>query len=66
MEKIQIIVDTNVIVAALRSRRGAANLLVNRLDDERWQLNVSNALLFEYEAVLKRPEMRSFVSLAEV
>jgi putative PIN family toxin of toxin-antitoxin system len=62
MERIQIVVDTNIIVAAFRSRRGAANLLLDKLRDERWQVNVSNPLLFEYEDVLKRPEMSQFIS----
>ncbi len=66
MEKLQIVVDTNVFVAALRSKRGAANFLVNGLDDERWQLNLSNALVLEYEDVLGREEMRTFISSAEI
>ena len=66
MEKLQIVVDTNVFVAALRSKRGAANFLVNRLDDERWQLNLSNALVLEYEDVLGREDMRTFISPAEI
>lgn len=66
MAKIQIVLDTNVLVAAFRSRRGAANFLVDRLDDARWQLNVSNALILEYEDVLARNDMRPFISHAEV
>lgn len=41
-------------------------MLLDRLSDERWQINVSNALLSEYEDVLKRKEMNSFVSPLEV
>ena len=66
MEKLQIVIDTNVFVAALRSKRGAANFLVNRLDDERWQLNASNALVLEYEDVLTRDDMRRYISPAEI
>lgn len=67
MEQIlQIILDTNILVAAFRSKRGAANLLLNKLNDSRWQVNVSTALLLEYEDVLKRPEMSDFVSAADV
>lgn len=62
----QIILDTNILVAAFRSRRGAANFLLDRLDDSRWQVNVSTALLLEYEDVLKRPEMNDFVSETDV
>ncbi len=66
MEKIQIVIDTNVLVAAFRSKRGAANLLLDRLNDGRWELNLSNALIAEYEDVLLRDEMSEFVSPSEV
>lgn len=63
---LQIILDTNILVAAFRSRRGAANLLLDKLDDKRWQVNVSTPLLLEYEDVLKRPEMNDFISEKDV
>jgi putative PIN family toxin of toxin-antitoxin system len=63
---LQIILDTNILVAAFRSRRGAANLLLDKLDDSRWQVNVSMALLLEYEDVLKRSEMSGFISESDV
>ena len=64
--KLQIILDTNILVAAFRSRRGAANLLLEKLDDPRWQANVSTPLLLEYEDVLKRPEMKDFITESDV
>ena len=63
---LQIILDTNILVAAFRSKRGAANLLLDKLDDARWRVNVSTALLLEYEDVLKRPEMNVFISESDV
>ncbi len=63
---LQIILDTNILVAAFRSRRGAANLLLDKLNDSRWRVNVSTALLLEYEDVLKRPEMKDFILKADV
>lgn len=63
---LQIILDTNILVAAFRSKRGAANFLLDKLDDSRWQVNVSTALLLEYEDVLKRSEMSDFVSESDV
>jgi len=63
---LQIILDTNIMVAAFRSRRGAANLLLDKLNDSRWRVNVSTALLLEYEDVLKRPEMKDFISQPDV
>ncbi len=59
---LQIILDTNILVAAFRPKRGAANLLLDKLNDSRWQANVSTALLLEYEDVLKRHEMKDFIS----
>ncbi|HEX8369296.1 MAG TPA: putative toxin-antitoxin system toxin component, PIN family [Pyrinomonadaceae bacterium] len=62
----QIILDTNILIAAFRSKRGAANLLLDKLDDSRWQVNVSTPLLLEYEDVLKRSEMNAFFSATNV
>ncbi len=50
----QIVLDTSVVIAALRSRRGASFELLRLVGDERWQLHVSTALLLEYEAVARR------------
>lgn len=49
----QVVIDTNVMVSAYRSRKGAAFELVRRIGDPRFKLNVSTALLLEYEAKLK-------------
>ncbi|MBV8436547.1 MAG: PIN domain-containing protein [Silvibacterium sp.] len=46
--------DTNVLVAALRSKRGASHRLLGLLGDGRWRPNVTVAVVLEYEAVLKR------------
>jgi putative PIN family toxin of toxin-antitoxin system len=55
---IQVVIDTNVLVAAARSSGGASFELIRlfAVGDKRWELNVSTAVLIEYEAVLKRPE----------
>jgi putative PIN family toxin of toxin-antitoxin system len=50
----QIVLDTNVLIAGLRSSRGASYKLLTILNDTRWQVNVSTALIFEYEEILKR------------
>ena len=50
----QVVLDTNVILAALKSRRGASNRLLSLLPDPRWQPNLSVPVLLEYEEVLKR------------
>lgn len=47
--------DTNVLIAALRSRRGASFELLRKLaDDERLELCLSTALLLEYQEIIAR------------
>jgi putative PIN family toxin of toxin-antitoxin system len=46
--------DTNVLVAAFRSRRGASHELLRRLVEGKLPGLVSNTLMTEYEAVLTR------------
>jgi putative PIN family toxin of toxin-antitoxin system len=50
----QIVIDTNVLVAAMRSSRGASYRLLGQLGSSRWRPNVTVALVLEYEYVLKR------------
>jgi predicted nucleic acid-binding protein len=47
----EIVLDTNVLVAAFRSKRGASYELVRSLGEADWRLNVSVALALEYEDV---------------
>ena len=51
--------DTNVIVAAFRSRRGASNALLRLVDARHVAPLCSTALFLEYEAVLSRAETRA-------
>ena len=48
--------DTDVMVAALRSSRGASRRLLLGALDGSFQLLLSVPLILEYEAVLSRPE----------
>ena len=50
----EVVFDTNVLVAALRSKRGASYRLVKLIGLGLWRLNISVALALEYEEVLKR------------
>ena len=50
----QVVVDTNVIVAALLSSRGASHRLLRLVGDGRWKMNLSVPLVLEYEQTLKR------------
>lgn len=52
--KPQIVLDTNVLVTALKSSMGTSFRLLSMLEADRFQLHVSTPLVAEYEAVLKR------------
>jgi putative PIN family toxin of toxin-antitoxin system len=52
--KTDIVLDTNVLVAALKSSRGASFRLLSLVEHGRFTLHVSTPLVTEYEAVLKR------------
>jgi putative PIN family toxin of toxin-antitoxin system len=53
----RIVIDTNVLVAALRSRRGASFRLLQWVGTGRFEHVVSVPLVMEWESVLSRPEM---------
>ncbi|MBU4435978.1 MAG: putative toxin-antitoxin system toxin component, PIN family [Alphaproteobacteria bacterium] len=52
------VLDTSVLVAALRSRNGASNALLRKVALGEVTPLVSPALFLEYEDVLKRPDQR--------
>ncbi|MCU1236813.1 MAG: putative toxin-antitoxin system toxin component, family [Candidatus Solibacter sp.] len=54
----RVVIDTNVLVSAIRSRRGAAFKLISLLGDSRWEPIISVALILEYEEVGKREAAR--------
>lgn len=49
-----VVLDTNVLVSALRSRRGASFALVEQLGRERFEIAVSVPLVLEYEDAMLR------------
>lgn len=54
MKPINIVLDTNVLVAALKSNNGASYKLLSLIDNGDFLLNISVPLFFEYEAVVLR------------
>jgi predicted nucleic acid-binding protein len=52
----RIILDTNVLVSALRSDMGASYAIVARLPSERFQIALTVPLYLEYQDVLTRPQ----------
>ena len=51
---VKVVLDTNVIVAAMRSRQGASYKLLTLLGSGMFEVSVSVGLVLEYEAALKR------------
>jgi putative PIN family toxin of toxin-antitoxin system len=56
--KPRLVLDTNVLVTALCNQDGASHLLIRWVLADKIILSASPALWLEYEAVVKRPEIR--------
>lgn len=54
MQSPRIVLDTNVLVSALRSSQGASFKLVSLIDGGKFSLHLSVPLVLEYEEVLLR------------
>lgn len=67
MKQRQLVLDTNVLIAALRSRRGASfKLLTHMGRNPALALNLSVPLVLEYEEVAKRPGNAPNLSAADI
>ena len=64
----RLVLDTNVLVAGLRSPAGASAALIERALDRRFTLLLSVALVLEYEATCSDPAQRivSGLSVSEI
>ncbi len=51
-----IVIDTNILVSALKSDMGASHALISKLPSRKFQFSVSVPLYTEYQAVLTRKE----------
>jgi putative PIN family toxin of toxin-antitoxin system len=65
MGDMKLVLDTNVLVAALRSREGASAEVIRAAGAGRCELVVSVPLVLEYESVLLRPEHLAAAELSE-
>jgi putative PIN family toxin of toxin-antitoxin system len=67
MAKLRVVLDTNVVVSALRSRAGASFKLLSLVGkSDSFEVCLSVPLLFEYEAVLKRQSRPIGLTLADI
>ena len=53
-KRFQIVMDTNVLISALRSRRGPSFKILSLVGKGKFEINLSVPLVLEYEAVAKR------------
>ena len=61
-----VVIDTNVVIAALRSKRGASNRLLSLIGTSKFEIHDSVALILEYEEVLQRQRTELGLSEKEV
>ncbi|NOZ52618.1 MAG: putative toxin-antitoxin system toxin component, PIN family [Gammaproteobacteria bacterium] len=66
MKPINIVLDTNVLVTALRSRSGASYKLLTLIDNGDFQLNISVPLFLEYESVTLRECLKLPLKKADI
>ena len=60
------VLDTNVLVSAMHSRRGASFALLNLIDAGKFAMCVSVPLVLEYEDALKRDAIKGRVTASAV
>lgn len=62
----EVVIDTSVMVAGLRSRNGASARLLSLVGSGRFGINLSVPLVLEYEDVLLRPELEIPITPSDV
>jgi putative PIN family toxin of toxin-antitoxin system len=48
-----IVIDTNVLFSAMYSNKGASYKLLSMIDSDKFRVNISTTLIYEYEEILK-------------
>jgi putative PIN family toxin of toxin-antitoxin system len=51
MKRLEVVIDTNVLVSALKSKRGASFRLLTLIGQNKFNVNLSVPLILEYEDV---------------
>ena len=63
---LRVVIDTNVLIAGLRSPNGPSFQLLQRLGTEAFALCISVPLVLEYEAVAKRQSRELGLAFADI
>ena len=66
MNKIRVILDTNVLYAGLYSSEGASYKVLRAIEGGQIQIILSTPLLFEYEAILNRKRVELELSEQQI
>jgi putative PIN family toxin of toxin-antitoxin system len=66
VKKYKIVIDTNVIVSALKSQNGYSYNLLSIIDDKRFQVFISTPVVLEYEDALKREKSKITLTKSEI
>jgi putative PIN family toxin of toxin-antitoxin system len=64
--KIKIVIDTNVIFTALKSRNGASFKLVSLIPSKTFSIAISVPLIIEYEDVLRRGKLPATITANDI
>lgn len=66
MSKPEVVLDTNILVAGLRSRLGASFRLISLIGSGKFEINLSVPLVLEYEEVLTRQQQELGLTRADI
>jgi len=55
-----IVIDTNVLLSAIYSNKGASYKLLSIIDSDKFRVNISTTLIYEYEEILKQKSKLDF------
>jgi putative PIN family toxin of toxin-antitoxin system len=66
MKKYKIVIDTNVIVSALKSKNGFSFKLLSIIDDERFKVFISVPVILEYEDAINRDKTQIKLNKSDI
>ena len=66
MSSVNVVIDTNVLISALKSKRGASYKLLLLLEDDIYTPNVSVPLFVEYESIVKRSGLLASLNTEDI
>jgi len=64
--KMKIVIETNVIFAAFKSRSGASYKLVSLIPSKTFSIAISGPLIIEYEDVLRRGKLPASITVKDI